>query len=348
MGAIFFFVFLAILFFIAVFFIILSVTLLIIRKIRIHKGKTVKKRWLVIPVILLIINIIIAILPVSYIGFLRYANTSNTTEIVYAKSGKMLYWPRGKYESTTSWFEMDGTKYVQFRGWSSKETFFLSATDHKHGEPVANIRNNKADTNAFNEAIYILLAGSTSDKINVSTIYPIINKNNFEFIEVSGTTGNDVFCPESKLDSIKAYYEDISSYDTQNLTCEYSVYTKKEGLNKSSDTPYTTIVKKIIAAPKVFEKLSRAVDSEQDIKRVIIPQKYIELDKAAQPGTPLFGYDERELFAYSKDEMTYRHIYLVLLDGQVYLEQVSGYNYIDGYPLSGDMNQYIIDTVFTQ
>lgn len=348
MGAVFFFIFLGILFFIAAFFIILSVILLIIRKIKIHKGNTVKKRWLVIPVVILVINLIVAMIPVGFIAFLRYANTSNAPKIAYAKSGKMLYWPVDEYESTAGWFEMDGRKYVQFQDWSSKEAFFLNTTDDKRGEPVANIRNNRADTNALNETMYMLVAGSTSDKLNVSTIYPIINKNGFEFFEVNGTAGNDIFCPESKLASIKAYYRDISNYDTQNLTCEYNVYTAKKDLEESSDTPYTTIVKKVTAAPKIFEKLCQASDSGQDIKRIKIPQKYIELRKAAQPGTPIFGYDERELSAYSKDEMAYRHVCLVLLDGQVYLEQESGNGYIDGCPLSDEMNRYIIDTVFAE
>jgi energy-coupling factor transporter transmembrane protein EcfT len=226
MGAVFFFMLMAVLFFIALFFIFLSAILLIIRRVRKRRGKTVKKRWFVIPVVILVINIIVAMIPVGYIVFLRYANNSNAAKIVYAESGKALYWPMVEYESTTNWFEMGTTKYVQFR-----------------------------------------------------------------------------------------------------------------------EAPYINIEKDVTVVPKVYEELSQALDSGQGMKRVEIPQKYIELDEAAQPGTPIFGYDECELFAYSKDKMAYRHVYLVLLEGTVYVEQGSGNNYINGYPLPDEMNQYIIDTV---
>jgi hypothetical protein len=114
MGATFFFIFLAGIFFIAVFFIILSVVMLIIRYVRKRRGINVTKRWLVIPVVILVINVIIAMLPASYLAFLRYANTKNTSSIVCVESGKALNWPMGEYESTTNWFEMDGTKYIRF------------------------------------------------------------------------------------------------------------------------------------------------------------------------------------------------------------------------------------------
>lgn len=77
--------------------------------------------------------------------------------------------------------------------------------------------------------------------------------------------------------------------------------------------------------------------------RVEIPQKYIEIGEVAQPGTPIFGYDERELFAYSKEKMAYRQVDLVLLEGQVHVHQGSSGNFITVYPLADEMNQYIID-----
>ena len=77
--------------------------------------------------------------------------------------------------------------------------------------------------------------------------------------------------------------------------------------------------------------MSQALDSRHGMKRIEIPQKYKELDEAAQPDIPIFGYDERELFTYSKDKMAYRHVNLVLLEGRVYVFDGSGYKYIDGY-----------------
>lgn len=346
MGSVLFLMFMAILFFVALFFIIVSVIFIIVWKARKRRGKTSKKRWLVIPIVILIINIIVAMIPISYISFLRYVNSKTVDKIVYAESGKALYWPMGEYESTTNWFEMDGMKYIRFREGFSEETYFLSSTVNKRSEPVANIRYNPADSSAFNEAMIFLLTGSTRDNLNVSTIYPLINENDFEFFDVNGTAGGGVFCPESKLNLIKTYYVDISNYDTQNLTCEYSVYTNEKGWGERHDTPYINIEKDVTVVPKVFEELRQTLDSGQGIKRVEIPQKYIQLDEAAQPGTPIFGYDERELFAYSKDKMAYRHVYLVLLDDRVYVEKESGNNYIYGYPLPDDMNQYIVETVF--
>lgn len=346
MGAVFFMMLMAVLFCIAMFFIILSTVFLIIRKVKKRKGKLVKKRWFVIPMVILVFNILVACIPIGYIVFLRAVNSSQVADIVYAESGKALYWPMGEYESTTNWFEMDGIKYVRFREGFSNELFFLGSTDDKRGEAVANISDDPATSNAFNDAMTFLLSGSSREKNSMSTIYSIINDHGFEFLEVSGGIGHGVFCPEAKIDSIKAYYADISNYDTQNLTCEYSVYTKGEGNGERRDTPYINIEINVIVKPGVFEELFQALDSGKGVNRVEIPQKYVELDEAAQPGTPIFGYDERELFAYSKDHMAFRHVYLVLLDGQVYVEHESGYHYITGYPLPDELNKYVIDTVF--
>ncbi|WP_312648963.1 hypothetical protein [Aminipila sp.] len=343
MGAVFFMMIMAVLFCIAMVFIIISTVFLIIHRVRKQKGNFVKKRWFIIPMVILVFNILVACIPIGYIVFLRTANSSQTTDIVYAESGKALYWPMGEYESATNWFEMDGKKYVQFREGFSEEPFFLCSTEVKRGEPVANISYDSLNSNAFNDAMTFLLTGSSREKLSMSTIYPIINENGFEFYEVSG---NDVFCAESKLNSIKAYYADIANYETKKLTCEYSVYTGEEGNGQRRDTPYINIEQDVNVNPEVFIELEQALDSGQDLTRVEIPQKYIELDEAAQPGTPIFGYDERELLAYSKDHMAYRHVYLVLIDGQVYVEQGSSGKYITGYSLPDEMNQYIITTVF--
>lgn len=346
MGSIFFLFFLVILFTIALFFIILSAILLIIQNVRKHKGKTVKKRWFVILITILVMNSIVAILPVGYIVFLRHVNTRNISKIIYAESGKMLYWPLGEYESTTNWFEMNGTKFVQFREGFSDETFFLDTTNNKHGKPVANIRFNDVDDNFFNDAMIFLLTGNTRETLEVSTIFPLKNENNFEFYEVNGRAGSGIFCPESKLDSIRAYYANNANYDTQNILCEYSIYSNKKGSGERHDRPYMNIKNNITLDPKIFDELHQVLDANLGLNRIEIPQKYIELDKAAKSGTPIFGYDERELFAYSKDKMAYKHVNLVLLEGRVYIEQGSGYHYVDAYSISDEMNQYLIDHIF--
>lgn len=345
MGALYFMILMAFLFCFAMFFITASTIFLIIRRKKKRKGKLVKKRWFVIPLIILIFNILVACIPIGFVVFLRVANSSQVVDIVYAESGKKLYWP---IESNTNWFEMDGTKYVQFREGFSGEPFFRNETEDKHEKPVANIWYNPANSNVLEGLLTYILTGSTADKLEVSAVYPLINKHGFKFFEVAGTAGNDIFCPKSKINSIKAYYANISNYDTQNLTYKYSVYTDEKKSGDSDDTPYIEIEKNVKIAPGVFRELDQAQASKQGIKRVKIPKKYIDLDKAAKPGTSIFGYKERWLYAYSNDKLFFRDVILVLINGQVYVEQESGYNYITGYPLHNEMNQYIIKTVFAK
>lgn len=140
MGAVFFLMFIVILFFVALFFIILNIIFIVIRNKMKRKGKDSQKKWLVIPVIFLIINIIVALVPIAYIGFLRYANNTSKDTIVYAKSGKILYWPMTEYEPTTNWFEMNGKKYVRFREGFSNDQFYLEYSNVRLSTPAANIK----------------------------------------------------------------------------------------------------------------------------------------------------------------------------------------------------------------
>lgn len=342
MGATFFMLLMAVIFLIALFFSIINVIILVLQIVRKRRGKTVKKRWIVIPIIFLVISILAQLIPLGFVASIRIVNSKGLSEKVFAESGKMIYWPMGKYEPSTNWFEMDGVKYVQFREGFSTESFFLSSIKDKRGKPVSNITYNPAHSGAFNSFMIWLLTGNSYENVNISTIYPIINENSFELYEVNGRA----FCPETKLSSIKAYYSEISNYETRNLICRYSIYSDKESLNKRWDTPYINIEKSISLRPETFEELSQMNDKADMSIRVDIPEKYIELDKAAKPGTPIFGYDQRELLLYSKDKMAYRHVYLVLIEGQVYVEQDEGNKYINGYILTEKMNQYIKETVF--
>lgn len=301
------------------------------------KGKNPKKWSLIVPIILLIINVVVISFPVAYIGFIRYTNSTNREPVVYAKSGKMLYWPIKKYESAKDWFEMDGVKYIRFSG----EIFSLEHSDDKLGEPVANIKNNPAENSALNRFVTWLLTGSTIDEINTSTIYPIINDNGFEFYKII----NDVYCPEEKFDLIKTYYEDIANYELQNVVSKNSVYSSKDSA-KRGDTPYINIKKEIILSPNTFDELHQMYNYDQNFEYVEIPDKYKEIDKAAVVGTPISGYDERSLYAYSNDKIAYIYIVLVLIENQVYVEKEASYDYIRGCPLPDEMNQYIIETVF--
>lgn len=209
MGAVFFMAFLIILFFIAVFCILLSIVPIIIWNIRKRKGKNPKKWWLILPTILLIINVIVAMLPVGYIGFLRFANNANEKPVIYADSGKVLYWPMGEYEPTTSWFEMDGIKYERVSGWLN-DSSFLHNGEELLGKPVANIKYDPSHTSAFNNFMWILLSGKTYSEQNISTLYPIKNDYGLDLYYAkncpgSATIAGGAFCAADDLASIESF-----------------------------------------------------------------------------------------------------------------------------------------------
>ena len=79
-------------------------------------------------------------------------------------------------------------------------------------------------------------------------------------------------------------------------------------------------------------------------ERLEAPVANIEYDPS--DSNSFWGYGERKITAYSKDRMACKHVILVLIDGQAYVNRGSGYEYITGYPVSIGLNHYIIDTVF--
>jgi hypothetical protein len=356
MGAVFFFIFMALLFFVALFFIILNTIFILIWKARKRRGKTPKKRWLVIPTVFLVVNIIMALIPVGFIGFLRIVNSAYTPEVVYAESGIVLYWPLEENGSTTKWFEMDGIKYVEFSRRPSDEHFWLNYRADRLDAPIANIRYDPSDSTAFNDSMYILLSGSTHSEQDIATVYPVINDNGFALYHVrksspdaidSTTLLGGAYCPESELESVRDYYADIANYDTQDIVCKYAVYTDSEQWwGKRHDAHYIYIEETARLDPGVFERLRQVYDGEQEPVRIEIPQKYKDIDEAAIPGTPILGYDERELQAYSKDGLALREVNLELIDGRVYVDAGSRDGYPLGYPVPDDMNQYLLDTIF--
>jgi hypothetical protein len=336
MGAVFAMVFLAFIFFTALFFILLNTALIIVWAIRKRRKKSPRKWWLVVSIVVLSLSVLLALIPVGFIGFLRVVNMASAQQIDYAESGKGLRWPLGEDGRMTSrWFEMDGVKYVKFPDYSVDKGFYLKIDKERRGDAVANIRNPPEASNPFNEFMYILLTGSTTDKINVSTVYPISNDNGFEFYQIGGSGGGDLYCPESEYDTIRAYYLDSSNYDTQNLVAE-------SFRDVPGDNP-----KDIVLSPGVFEQLSQWFRSDQGRERVEIPLKENDSDEVADSEVSQYDYyEEWVLYAYSKDGMAYRNVYLVLIDGQVYTLSESGGDYIIGHPLPDTMNQYIIKTVF--
>jgi uncharacterized BrkB/YihY/UPF0761 family membrane protein len=139
MGTALFFIFLAIIFVVALFFIVLNSIFIIIWNVKKHRGKPVKKRWLVIPVVFLIINGILMLFPVGFVIFLRIANSSARPEIVYAPSGKVLYWIEDEMGSIPS-FELDEVKYVHIQDARSDDPFVIKYDETQLEEPIANIK----------------------------------------------------------------------------------------------------------------------------------------------------------------------------------------------------------------
>lgn len=72
MGAVFFWVFLL---FIAVILIVLSTATIIIWYVRKRMGKNPRKWWRIVPAILLVINLIIVLVPVVYVGYLLHSDS---------------------------------------------------------------------------------------------------------------------------------------------------------------------------------------------------------------------------------------------------------------------------------
>ena len=359
MGAVFFMLFLAILFFVAMPFVIVSTVVIIIWIVRKRKGRKPRKWLLIVPTVVLIISSIIALLPVGYIGFLRYVNSIENKQGAYVKTGKMLYWSIDN--SIHDCFEMDGLKYVEIHDGFPDDRFSFHYED-KLGKPVANIKNNPENSSFFNEFMTWLLTGSTADKLSKSTIYPLKNDNEFQLYHVNDFTWHrpqyTVFCPKQKLKSIRAYYMDIANYETENITVRYNIYSDGKlsenwfGFRFYSETwngiPYKEIKEEKILSPNVFIELDRIYDEkERFFDYIDVPEKYGEVQETAAPGTPVYGYDIRELNAYTKDRLAYWIIELALIEEQVYIFTSCGNNYIHGYPLRDEeINQYIINTIF--
>jgi hypothetical protein len=351
MGAVFFMMLMAILFFVAILFIIVSVIFIIVWKTRKRRGKTSKKRWLVIPVVLLVISVFVVLIPVSYIVFLRYANNANKPNIVYAESGKVVYWPSNGNGDYSNWFEMDGKKYVQFREGFSDDPFYLDCGRDKLGDPIANLKIRTSDGDAFNDFMSRLLSGSTYAEQNVSTLYPIKNDNNFKLIYAenspgSATIAGGAFCEEESLKSAKAYYGNLKNYDTENLKFEYTIYIDPAGWKDENSSPHAETKGDVKVKLDVFETLHNMQDSMQGYKSFEIPQKYTDIAKAKVPGTPFWGYKDRKLTAYSKDGIVRMEVSLFLMDGQVYVGWGLGGNKVGGRPLPKELNEYVLSTIF--
>ena len=187
-----FFLIMMFLFFLALFFITLNVIFIIIWRVKKRRGKTPKKRYIVIPIIFLIISILVELIPVGWVMMVRSGNERISKNVIIAQSGKVGYWGRkANSDDTFEYFEMDGTTYVHILQTDSSHTWKL-------GEPVANIKF-KSSEEVFNK-ILVLIFG----RDDISTLYPVINDEGFELYS---TRGGIIYCPENQKNTVSTYYK---------------------------------------------------------------------------------------------------------------------------------------------
>lgn len=327
MAAMAFFFIMLVLFFITLFFITLNVIFIIIWSVRKCKGKAPKKRYIVIPIIFLIISFLVESIPIGWVLLLRTGNSSASKDIVMAKSGKIVYWSSDENGAPTGVsFEMDGTGYIRLDCSVSTDTWKL-------GKPVANIRY-KSDEEALNKFMKFLFAGDFT-----STLYPVINGNGFELY----TIGNDIYCPENQKDLVLAYYGDLSNYDTQNCKYEYALYPEEK--ETDGNTGLKSIDKNVTLNKGIFEELYQ-IANKQKAEIIKIPEKYNHIYNEKKPGTPINGYDDIMLYSYSKDRVMSKDVELALIDGQIYCLKESDNESITGYRLPYELNKYLKNMIF--
>lgn len=189
-----FFLIMVVIFFTALFFITLNVILIIIWKVKKRIGKTPKKRYIVIPIIFLIISILVELIPVGWVMMVRSGNRSISKKVVIAQSGKVGYWGHPYSDDTIEYFEMDGTTYVHVLDTDSYRSLKL-------GEPVANIRY-KSQESRFNKILELIFG-----RDETSTLYPVINEKELEIYTIGGGL---IYCPKNQSNLVLAYFNDRS------------------------------------------------------------------------------------------------------------------------------------------
>jgi len=136
---------------------------------------------------------------------------------------------------------------------------------------------------------------------------------------------SNTYCPEDELDVIQAYYLNLDHYDTQSVISRYAIYTDE------SEQNHSYIHEEIALSPGIFLQMHELYDNENRMVQVDRPDRY----------------EERTLYAYSRDGIAFIDLSLALINGQVYCMRLVSGETISGYPLSGELNQYIIEAVFT-
>ena len=315
----------------SLFFISISIIILIIRKTQMKKGQLTKKRWLIIPLIILVMNIFLISIPLAFTGFLREANGQVIKDKVYAESGEMLYWPMDNYDTADEWFMKDDIKYVDV---STADNFLIELDEDMIGEPVANITYKSSHLDFMNTIVSYIFAGCSPEEYSMSTLYQIKTRSSYEFLSLGPETYGTLYCQKNEFDKLNSYYSNISNYDSQNIFEVDYVENTYQTWEKTE--------KKITLEPGVFEKLDNPLEFEQDFEHIKIP-----IDNLADNSDNI-NVKEINLISYSRDKLAQKSVYLVLIDDQVYISQQKFENeYVDRYLLPPYMNEYIKKTVFS-
>lgn len=348
MGAVFFMTLLVIVLIVAIIFIVVNLGLVIAWRVRKKKGKAPKKWWFVLASIFLVINIVLAAIPIGYFGFLRVTNASYDSENDVTQTSTSLVWPMGEYEPTTQWFEIEGKKYIIFRKGFSSEDFYLDYGREQLGQPIANIKYPKGRW--FNDMMWILLSGSTYSDQNVSTISPVINDNHFDFLYAelnvnTPTLRGDTYHEESTIEATKAYYNNLDNYNTGTVTCRYAVYRDMSSVDETHHVnPYEWIDRSLEIDETVFSKLKKLKETGDTvvIQMPEIPEDY---SPAAQVGKPYRGYFDIRMKVRSLDGIAIKEVSFVVIDNRVYLSSTSSGGELTVYPLTDELNDYMMNHI---
>ena len=337
MGAVFTLGFAAVIVFIALIISIICIIFIVIYNKRKRRGDSPKKRGFVIPLIILIINCIIILIPIVFIGFLQINNSDAVTGIERVDSSRVFYWPVDEDgHRVDNWFEMDGEKYWIERP-SSIPSVTYSAKNAGWGEAIANITIEKEKGNPatlFYELMTFLGTGHGSEWAFTSTVYPVNNENGFDICHVTGGSGGGLFFSNKDNGAIFKYYQDLSNYDTQNITVNYYPLNISEGERIDSYG---------------LETLKKTVSLDADIisQAIEIQGEHNYDTESVDIFTGEYEYDERIIVVHSKDKFASYRLYLLLYNGQVYVGDYAHLGYMDDGLLPPDINQYLIDNVFS-
>ena len=355
MGATFFMLLMAILLCTGLFLAGINIILIIVWNIRKHRGKSPKKRYVVIPTVILVISIAITLIPVGFVCFLRAGNSTISSDIVMAESGEIIHWGHDENGGATiSNFDWNGVKYVEI-GYGSSNTWKL-------GDAIANIRY-ESDDSAFGKFWNKLFAYD-----DTSTLYPVSNDGGFDLY----TIGSYMYCPVSEREALTAYYDDNSNYDLVHCTYEHVVFAEgnEEIDSLSKDIELTpALSKELLQLEKYLLQYAYLtgedsyVEMEEDSNidknkmtdlshlpvpvTLNVPEKYKKIAEERVPGTPFDGFEQGTITLYSKDGVMNKTIWIALLDDQVYCLMTITFgddkkpDTITGYQLSSKLNESI-------